>query len=160
VLQEECDTTPLIHNLGTRWRCEVSFTLPPPHPPGKNPGIHCTEGWVGIRARIDGFRNDKKIFFPIRDSHPRPSSRNLPVSETHIFRKGITCRLTYQITLNPLNSELNPICYLLALLGAHHFIHVSRIRVKLLILRRLMSYIYGAPILDVSRSHKTTQHSR
>ena len=29
-----------------------------------------------------------------------------------------------------LNPELNPICYLLALLGAHHFLHVSRIRVK------------------------------
>ena len=27
-----------------------------------------------------------------------------------------------------------------------------------LTLRRLMSYIYGAPILDVSRSHTTTQH--
>jgi len=62
--------------------------------------------------------------------------------------------------LNPLNAELNPICYLLALLGAHHFLHVSRIRVKLLTLRRLMLYIYGAPILDVSRSHTTTQHSR
>jgi len=31
--------------------------------------------------------------------------------------------------LNPLKPELNPICYLLALLGAHHFLHVSRIRV-------------------------------
>jgi len=31
---------------------------------------------------------------------------------------------------------------------------------KILTLRRLMSYIYGAPILDVSRSHTTTQHSR
>ena len=31
---------------------------------------------------------------------------------------------------------------------------------KELTLRRLMSYIYGAPILDVSRSHTTTQHSR
>ena len=31
----------------------------------------------------------------------------------------------------PLNPELNPICYLLALLGAHHFLHVSSIRVKL-----------------------------
>jgi len=29
-----------------------------------------------------------------------------------------------------------------------------------LTLRRLMSYMYGAPILDVSRSHTTTQHSR
>jgi len=31
---------------------------------------------------------------------------------------------------------------------------------KCLTLRRLMSYIHGAPILDVSRSHTTTQHSR
>jgi len=53
--------------------------------------------------------------------------------------------------INPLNPELNPICYLL---------HVSRIRVKLLTFSLLMSYIYGAPILDVSRSHTTTQHSR
>ena len=63
-------------------------------------------------------------------------------------------------TINPLNPELNPICYLLASLGAHHFLHVNRIRVKSLTLRLLMSYIYGAPILDVSRSHTTTQHSR
>ena len=64
------------------------------------------------------------------------------------------------LQFNPLNAELNPICYLLALLGAHHFLDVSRIRVKSLTLRQLMSYIYGAPILDVSRSHTTTQHSR
>ena len=79
---------------------------------------------------------------------------------------------------NPLNPELNRICYLLTLLGAHHFLHVSRIKVKSLTCRLLMSYIYiyiyvyiyicvyiyiyiyGAPILDVSRSHTTTQHSR
>ena len=66
---------------------------------------------------------------------------------------------------NPLNPKLNPICYLLALLGAHHFLHVSRRRVKSLTLRLhiyiyIYIYIYGAPILDVSRSHTTTQHSR
>ena len=38
---------------------------------------------------------------------------------------------------NHLNAELNPICYLLALL-AHRFLHVSRIRVKSLTLRLLM----------------------
>jgi len=31
---------------------------------------------------------------------------------------------------NLLNAKLNPICHLLALLGAHHILHVSRIRVK------------------------------
>jgi len=63
------------------------------------------------------------------------------------------------MNVNPLNPELIPICYLLALL-AHHFLHVSRIRVKSLTIKLLMSYIYGVPILDVSRSHTTTQHSR
>jgi len=32
--------------------------------------------------------------------------------------------------INPLNAELNPICHLLVLLGAHHILHISRIRVK------------------------------
>ena len=45
-------------------------------------------------------------------------------------------------SINPLTPELNPICCLLALLGAHHFLHVSRIRVKLLTFRLIMSYIY------------------
>ena len=47
----------------------------------------------------------------------------------------------YFRSINPLNAELNPICYLLALL-AHNFLHVSRIRVKSLTIRLLMSYIY------------------
>ena len=34
--------------------------------------------------------------------------------------------------LNPLKPELNPIYYLLALLGAHHILHVGRIRVKVI----------------------------
>ena len=81
-----------------------------------------------------------------------------PNSPKHVsFLVSMFCFPHY---FNPLKPELNPICYLLALLGAHHFLHVSRIRLKLLTFRLLMSYIYGAPILDVSRSHTTTQHSR
>ena len=82
------------------------------------------------------------------------------------FRLAYTVKPVYIVKplyiVNPLNPELNPTCYLLALLGVHHFLHVSRIRVKLLTFKRLMSYIYiyGAPILDVSRSHTTTQHTR
>ena len=38
--------------------------------------------------------------------------------------------------------------------------YVMKQKVRSLTLRWLMSYIYGAPILDVSRSHTTTQHSR
>ena len=32
--------------------------------------------------------------------------------------------------LSPVNAAISPICHLLALLGAHHILHVSRIRVK------------------------------
>jgi hypothetical protein len=48
----------------------------------------------------------------------------------------ITSEILYSMTLcclkriNPLNTELHPVCYLLALLGAHHLLHVSRIRVN------------------------------
>ena len=102
----------------------------------------------------------------------------LPVRQSvqQVMLASIVYGPTLLFPFNPLNAELNPICYLLALLGAHHFLHVSRIRVKSLTLRQLMSYIYiyiyicvcvcvcvcvyGAPILDVSRSHTTTHHSR
>jgi len=38
--------------------------------------------------------------------------------------------VTHSVVFNPLNAKLNPICHLLALLGAHHILHV-RIRVNL-----------------------------
>jgi hypothetical protein len=34
--------------------------------------------------------------------------------------------------INPSNAEFNPICHLLALLGAHHILHISRVRVIVL----------------------------
>ena len=34
------------------------------------------------------------------------------------------------LAINPLNAELNPICHLLALLGAYPILHISRIRFK------------------------------
>jgi len=56
---------------------------------------------------------------------------------------GIVCIGIFYFThINPLNPKLNHICYLLALLGPHYFLHVSRIRVKLLTFRILMSSIY------------------
>jgi len=96
------------------------------------------------------------VVFSYFPSYTKIGFKPLKTVETWFFRyEGYT---TWAI--NSLNPELNPICYLLALLGVHHFLHVSRIRVKLLNFRRIMSYTYGAPILDVSRSHTTTQHSR
>jgi len=39
-------------------------------------------------------------------------------------------RMLIDLTFNILNAELNPISHLLALLGAHPILHVSRIRVN------------------------------
>ena len=42
------------------------------------------------------------------------------------------CYLTDMINnINPIKAKLNPICQLLALLGAHHIFHVSRVRVNI-----------------------------
>ena len=54
-------------------------------------------------------------------------------AEPEIVADEVLTTADYNFVFNPLNAELNPICYLLALLGAHHFLHVSRIRVKSLI---------------------------
>jgi hypothetical protein len=42
--------------------------------------------------------------------------------------------------LNTLNAKLNPICHLLALLGAHHILHVGRIRVKDVVHQFVLSF--------------------
>jgi len=53
--------------------------------------------------------------------------KGFPRNDKSIFRKPVQKISSF---INPLNAELNPIFHLLALLGAHHILHVSRIRVK------------------------------
>jgi hypothetical protein len=48
----------------------------------------------------------------------------------HLEGSGTPVLYIGRTVLNPLNAELNPISHLLALLGAHLILHVSRIRVK------------------------------
>ena len=124
--------------------------------------------WIWARAQYNDW--DSPGFTQILNTNSVKVPLSLPsspfslLSNHWVLYSFITVTLSSKLPVvsyrfNPLNPELNRICYLLALLGAHHFLHVSRIRVKSLTFRLLMSYIYGAPILDVSRSH-TTQHSR
>ena len=49
--------------------------------------------------------------------------------------------LVVNIAISPLNAELNPICLLLALLRAHPILHVSRIRIKWLLVKTHLVYI-------------------
>jgi len=62
-----------------------------------------------------------------------PTKRNttdLDITTVHNFRSYSHESKGNTVLFNPLNAELNPIYHLLALLGAHHIFHLSRIRVK------------------------------
>jgi hypothetical protein len=48
----------------------------------------------------------------------------------HLEGSGTPVLYIGRTVLKLLNAKLNPICHLLALLGAHHKLHISRIRVK------------------------------
>jgi hypothetical protein len=55
--------------------------------------------------------------------------------------------------INPLNAKLNPICHLLALLGAHLIFHVSRVRVN------FVGYMWQETAADHSRKVRCSYHS-
>jgi len=56
-------------------------------------------------------------------NHRRQVLRNLTKYSVEIVKASLCI-------INVLKAELNSICHLLTLLGAHHIFHVSRIRVK------------------------------
>ena len=169
---------PLIRNLATRRRWLVNVTLWPLYPQDESSGW-----WLNSTAGLR-FSQKRKSLSPCWNETEDPSLHSsvtiltelsklrIVWTKWHVSEDGATYirgrnEAAESCIINPLNPELNHICYLLALLP-HHFLHVSRIKVKSLTLRLLMSYIYihiyiyiyGAPILDVSRPHTTTQHSR
>ena len=102
-------------------------------------GVKVKENRVG--ARMSELATDILHFRRFwSQGNPSRISSELPSTDRNVTSPGI-CNVWAVLFINPLNPELNPICYLLALL-AHHFLHVSRIRVKSLTLKLLMSYIY------------------
>ena len=61
-----------------------------------------------------------------------------------ILRSAVCCLWYFRSMLcltdiNPLNTELNPIRHLLALVGAHHIVHVSRISVNMMVLSHYLT---------------------
>ena len=63
---------------------------------------------------------------PTNDLYLLPFSDTIKsINSSYRIQATRTCAVS-----NPLNTQLNPICHLLALLGAHHILHVSRMRVN------------------------------
>ena len=133
---------PCINTLDIRDCCVHSFTLWPLYPLKiKRPVMPCGS------LRLFGCGGVAKILSLIPGLHKSPQTAvwlNFLTLTLLMWRIGWApnnaskWQMGFNFAFNPLNPELNPICYLLALLGAQHFLHVSRIRVKLLTFRWLM----------------------
>ena len=110
-------------------------------------GLNTSSQKAGQILHLLGFLRNKVPFWKsvfvvtcIKSSFVKRCLRNMLLDST-LNGTSLPCR--FVMIFNPLNPKLNPICYLLALLGVHHFLHISRIRVKLLTFRLLMSYIWS-----------------
>ena len=133
----------------------VSLTHRPPLLPGNIPGTHfrlrlsqpqghsAAGRIMTMQNSSDTVRNRTRDL-PACSSVPQPTACLLVsfyiFPETWPTGIGVTkvpcnglirSHSMYGILLfNPLNSKLNPVCHLLVLLGAHHILHVSRVRAK------------------------------
>jgi hypothetical protein len=101
----------------------------------------CLKKWQGFEVKLrkcgggGQLRSSKHQFFSFIFFNDGPSTAKLqvPKHELHNQQKERTWKNSAgerSACLTPLNAKLNPICHLLALLGAHHIFHVSRIRVN------------------------------
>jgi hypothetical protein len=66
----------------------------------------------------------------IKKSHQKRWLFSQELFNLCFYRNRLRFNLTHINNFNPLNAQLNPICHLLALLGDHHILHVSGLRVK------------------------------
>jgi hypothetical protein len=71
----------------------------------------------------------------LRNSVAKCRSYGSQCSTEHLVWAG-RLKILVPNSFNPLNAELNPICHLLVLLGAHPILHISRIRVNIYSLPR------------------------
>jgi len=83
----------------------------------------------GTDVKIDLFQNVYLFFFNLSNVLLFWDNFSLLVTSEGRKFGSEHCGSTHTC-INPLNTELNPICHLLALLGAHHILRVSGLRVN------------------------------
>jgi len=98
---------------------------------------HATFTYMKAFQTVNDLRSRQSFCTPRTSNYPHcyHSVQNLFSSWPFFLSENISVAPVLQkgddwMKINPLNAELNPICHLLVLLGAHHILHVSRIRVK------------------------------
>jgi hypothetical protein len=90
----------------------------------RRPGIHFRGRWVGPTASLDECQKSR----PSPGFHPQTFQRVVNLYTD--YANPAQTLVLYNLNINSLNAELNPICHLLALLGAHHNFHNSGFRVN------------------------------
>jgi hypothetical protein len=86
--------------------------------------------FLQISSALIGRQGVKNI--KLESSYP-----SAPGASNQNGRQQRKLRIKYtqiEYSFNPLNAKLNPFCHMLALLGAHPILHVSRIKVNLICL--------------------------
>ena len=73
-------------------------------------------------------QNNIQMYILLRYGHTEHHNKSIRRQFAFYFRP--LSGLISSRSINLLNAELNLICHLLVLLGAHHIFHVSRIRVN------------------------------
>ena len=103
-----------VESEGSLPHSQVPATCPYPEPVRSSPYPHIPL----LKIRLN-------IILPSTPGSPKWSTLHFA---SRNFCLASLCEFLHRF--NPLNAELNPICPLLELIGAHHILHVSRIRVK------------------------------
>ena len=88
--------------------------------------IHLTNYSLGANyCRKTFFKGSVSIFV-----YRNLKYKTINIHEYNIDKDIEDCAIQLDSIFNPLNAELNLICHLLTLLGSHHILHLSRIRVN------------------------------
>ena len=93
----------LFHDLGTRRGVSGQQHTPAALYPRERPGTHCTGGWVGPRASLDG----RKISSPL-GSDPEPSSPQSVTIPTELpgpHNAGVSVKRTHFMRLDMTGPE-------------------------------------------------------
>ena len=114
---------------------EARFSAPVQTGPGAHPASRKmgTGSLPGVKSGRGGTLTPHPLLVPwSRKSRAIPLLPLLAVRPVQSLSActRVNFTFTYYKLFNPLNAQLNPISHLLTLLGAHHILHVSKIRVN------------------------------
>ena len=83
-----------------------------------------------LRYKPEGRGFDSRLMYELKKNGKVFTSKFVGTGPSSCKKRIYRAAVSQRLRNTALNSKLNPICHLLALLGVHHIVHVSRIRVK------------------------------